>query len=301
MPRAVSVTMPKRAMPATFSSERSVSRCAIECRPSRRRGRVISFEAGEQRGRIPAIAAHCLHVAVELVDEGGDRQLGAVAAGFGRARCRDPCASSRPQSRSRYLPAFIVLWRFSICQEPAAPLEITSIDLFNIEAGALAEMQRFGESLDEAGDADLVDHLGELAGACRTHQADHAGIGVDDRPGAFEDGLVAAAHDGQHAVFGAGLAAGDGRIDEIDSPFPLPRHRVRGRLQRWRWCCRSAPHPASCRARRRSRLIVTERRSSSLPTQTKTKSAPSAASAGVGAAWPANFAAQSAAFAGVRL
>ncbi len=38
-------------------------------------------------------------------------------------------------------------------------------DLLDVEAGALAEMDAFGQPLDEAGDADLVDHLGQLAGA----------------------------------------------------------------------------------------------------------------------------------------
>ena len=68
--------------------------------------------------------------------------------------------------------------------------------------------------------ADLVDHLGELAGAGRPHQADHARIGVDDRPGLVEIVLVAADHDGQHAVLGAGLAAGDRRVEEARSRAP---------------------------------------------------------------------------------
>ena len=50
-------------------------------------------------------------------------------------------------------------------------------------------MDALGEALHEPGDADLVDHLGELAGAGRTHQADHARIGVDDRLGLVEIGL----------------------------------------------------------------------------------------------------------------
>lgn len=41
------------------------------------------FEAGQQGRRIPAIAAERLDVAVELVDEGGHRKLGAVVPGLG--------------------------------------------------------------------------------------------------------------------------------------------------------------------------------------------------------------------------
>ena len=75
-------------------------------------------------------------------------------------------------------------------------------------------MDAFRQALHQPGDADLVDHLRKLAASCRPHQPDHARIGVDPRPRFLEDLRLAAAHDGQHAVFGAGLAAGDRRIDE---------------------------------------------------------------------------------------
>src|SRR2546430_14927711 len=39
--------------------------------------------------------------------------------------------------------------------------------LLDLELVALRERDRFGETLRDAGDADLVDHLGELAGARR--------------------------------------------------------------------------------------------------------------------------------------
>ena len=59
----------------------------------------------------------------------------------------------------------MVFHRFSICQDCAAPLEIVSMTFWDIEVGALGEMQRLGEALDQSADADLVDHLGELARA----------------------------------------------------------------------------------------------------------------------------------------
>ena len=45
----------------------------------------------------------------------------------------------------------------------------------------------------------------------------HPGIGGDDRLGAGIGVFAAAAHHGQHAVFGAGLAAGHRRIDEFEA------------------------------------------------------------------------------------
>jgi hypothetical protein len=43
----------------------------------------------------------------------------------------------------------------------------------------------FRQALNQAGDADLVDHLGELAGAARTHQADQLGKALDHRRAAL--------------------------------------------------------------------------------------------------------------------
>jgi hypothetical protein len=81
----------------------------------------------------------------------------------------------------------------------------------------LAKCDGFGEALDQPGDADLVDHLGELAGAGGAHQLAHAGKARDHR---LDPGIglrCAAAHHGQHAVLGAGLAAGDRGVDEAET------------------------------------------------------------------------------------
>ena len=97
---------------------------------------------------------------------------------------------------------------------------------------------------------------------------------------------VAAEHDGQHAVLGAGLATGDRRIEETGSPA-LAAAASSSRATSAEAVVLSikiAPllHPAKAP----SAPIVTERRSSSLPTQEKTKSWPSAAACGVGAVLP---------------
>ena len=83
-------------------------------------------------------------------------------------------------------------------------------------------MQPFGEPLDQAGDADLVDHLGELPRARRAHEVAGARVGRDHFLGPRERGFIAAAHHREHAVFGAGLAAGNRGVDEIEAaPFRL--------------------------------------------------------------------------------
>ncbi len=60
----------------------------------------------------------------------------------------------------------------------------------------------------------LVDHLGELTGAHLAHEPAGAGIGGDDRLDAGVGLRRAAAHHGEDALLGAGLAAGDRRVDE---------------------------------------------------------------------------------------
>ena len=86
--------------------------------------------------------------------------------------------------------------------------------------GLLGEVQRFGQPLHDAGDANLVHHLGELAGAGRAHQVAGARISGDHLLGPRKRLRLAAAHHREHAVLGAGLAAGDRRIDEIEAaPF----------------------------------------------------------------------------------
>ena len=52
-----------------------------------------------------------------------------------------------------------------------------------VEAGLLREMKTFRQTLHEAGDADLVDHFRELAGAGGAHQPAGAGEGGDHRLG----------------------------------------------------------------------------------------------------------------------
>ena len=80
----------------------------------------------------------------------------------------------------------------------------------------------------------LVDHLGELAGAGRTHQPAGPGIGGDHRLGPGIRVRRAAAHHRQHAVLRARLAARHRRVDEPGGAFrggrgELARDRRRGR------------------------------------------------------------------------
>ena len=69
-------------------------------------------------------------------------------------------------------------------------------------------MNAFGDALNGAGDANLIDHFGELARTGRSHEADHLGEAVDDGFRGFEGIGIAADHHTELSVFSAGLSAG---------------------------------------------------------------------------------------------
>ena len=85
-------------------------------------------------------------------------------------------------------------------------------------------MNGFGEALDHAGDGDLVDHLGQLAGAGRAHQLHGLRVTHENRLDPRQRRRVAPGHDAELAVLGPRLASGDRRIDETG---PLPRGQLR--------------------------------------------------------------------------
>src|SRR4029453_12639900 len=89
-------------------------------------------------------------------------------------------------------------------------------------------MNAFGQSLHQSGDADLVDHFRELAGPGGTEKPAHARVGSNHLLGASIRLGIATAHDGEHAVLGAGLAAGDGRIDETEAALLRLRVELAG-------------------------------------------------------------------------
>ena len=95
-------------------------------------------------------------------------------------------------------------------------------------------MQRLGERLDQPADADLIDHLGELAGARRPDQIDGAGIGLDHRLGFAEIRLIAADHHRERAVLGAGLAARDRRVERAGAALCGGRMQLAGDAGRGR-------------------------------------------------------------------
>ena len=89
--------------------------------------------------------------------------------------------------------------------------------LLHVQAGYLAKVDGLGQPLHQAGDADLVDHLGQLSGAHVAHAGDGLRVGHRDGAYSFDIGLGAAAHDGEAAFLGACLPARDRGVNEVQA------------------------------------------------------------------------------------
>jgi hypothetical protein len=101
-----------------------------------------------------------------------------------------------------------------------------SICQLHVQACLLAEGDALGQALHQAGDADLIDHLGELTGARRADARHCLGHGHCHRLNDIERRLIAAAHHRQCAVDGAGLTAGDRRVDEVQAACKRSRMQL---------------------------------------------------------------------------
>ena len=88
---------------------------------------------------------------------------------------------------------------------------------FAVQSGLLREQHRFGQALHQSRDADLVNHLGQLARTHVTHPARNLGEGSHYRLGPIIVVLRAAAHDDQLAILRARLSAADRRVDPGDA------------------------------------------------------------------------------------
>ena len=92
----------------------------------------------------------------------------------------------------------------------------------------MPKMDGLGQALDEAGDGDLVAPSSQ---AGRNRPVPGAAACANSLSISRLSRLIirrlAAAHDGQHAVFGTGLAARHGRIDEAEASLLSPRRGAR--------------------------------------------------------------------------
>ncbi|MEZ5627894.1 MAG: hypothetical protein R3E34_10265 [Rhodocyclaceae bacterium] len=105
--------------------------------------------------------------------------------------------------------------------------------LLHVQPGLLAKGDGLGQALHQAGDGNLVDHLGQLPGAALAQPGEGAGKGHGHRLDA-RSAAASPPHGGEHAVLRTGLAAGHRRVDELQAQRlgrgrQLARHIGRGR------------------------------------------------------------------------
>ena len=116
-------------------------------------------EQCDQRAGVPTAATPGDDLLIELVDHRSHGQADAEPIRLRRGRSPRSLrihSTANPNSNS---PAAIVRARFSICQLPAAPFEIVSTTSSMSRPGPLRERDALRQTLQQPGDADLVDHL----------------------------------------------------------------------------------------------------------------------------------------------
>ena len=139
----------------------------------------------------------------------------------------------------------------------------------------LGEVHALGEALHEPGDADLVDHLGQLARRRTGPSGRQARAKLMITGSARAKASASPPHITVSTPFSAPAWPPETGASTKAKPLPRPpRRRVRARLRRRPSCCRRRRRPCAMPAKAPSGPSVTERRSSSLPTQENTKSWP---------------------------
>ena len=169
----------------------------------------------------------------ELIDERTHRQRGAVAP---RLREADREILAHPIDGKSEVELALEHRRTAVLHLPRLRGTLgDDVDYpLAIEAGAHSEIEPLGETLHDAGDADLIDHLGELAAARGPHQRYRSAVVRHHRFSRLERVRVAADHDGELAVLCTRLTARDRRIQEGDTfrfrcAMKLARNLRRGR------------------------------------------------------------------------
>src|SRR5688572_9921788 len=215
---------------------------------------VEAIQARDQARSVPTFAAHGHDVGVELIDERGDGELGTVIAPLLQADAQVLAHPFDGETEVEFafvhrLPAVFHLPRLR------SALRDRLDDRRDVEAGLAGEVQRLGETLHGARDRDLIDHIRELARARGTLQADRLRVRTDHRLRRRERLSLAADHDGELAVLGAGLPARYRRVEAVNAALQAGRSDLARDVGR----CRRVVAKDGSRAHRRDDTVRAER------------------------------------------
>jgi hypothetical protein len=168
----------------------------------------------QARGVEPAALG--LQVRVELIDQRGDGQPGAVAPGLVEHQAE---VLAHPVDREAEVELVGHHGLAAVVELPALRRALAD-DVQHqrhVQPRALTEGDGLGQALHQAGDGDLVDHLGQLPGTALADAGHGLGEVHRHRLHRVKGRGIAAAHHGQRTVHRAGLAAGNRGVDEVQA------------------------------------------------------------------------------------
>ena len=91
--------------------------------------------------------------------------------------------------------------------------------LVHVQPGVLTKGDGFTQALNQAGNAYLVDHLGELASTTVAQMGESAGKSHGDGLDKVKRGLLATTHDREHSVLCTCLASGHRGVNKLQPQF----------------------------------------------------------------------------------
>ena len=136
---------------------------------------VACLEACDQARRVPAVAAHRLDLGIELIDQRRHRQMGTVVLRLVEANAQ---ILAHPVDREAEIELALGSWSCGgspSARSPQRPWRSPRSPP-PCRGRPHAEMDGLRRALHQAGNGDLVAHLGELARARRAEQLAHARI-----------------------------------------------------------------------------------------------------------------------------
>src|SRR5690606_10394327 len=130
---------------------------------------------------VPAAAAHLLHIGIELIHQGCNRQACPVAPSLVQHQAQ---ILTHPVHRKSKIELSFDHGFAAVIELPALSSSLSDYlyDLLHVQTPRLTNGDGLGQALTNAGNTDLIDHLAQLAGSGPAEQGDCLGKCKHDWP-----------------------------------------------------------------------------------------------------------------------